>query len=293
MKKKSVLLITLVLIFSISAMNVAVFGAKPSAMTSVGTAVIDGEDTDGEWKDVPVNNINLFKFGTGNQGETNGTFQAKWDGSSLYLFVVVNDATVSKSGGLEDQDRIQTYIDYSGVGVGGYNDPSYKQYQVAVNRSGDYGQYDCIPYELDKNFEHKVISTDKGYTVEYKLDLAAITGEELKDAHKEIGFDIQISDNDTNVGTRNAAYGWADEVDQAWKDVAYLGRLMLVSSTNAETPTFEPTATPEGTPSSSEPTDGDDGKTNRDILPIIIIVAVAIIVVALVLAYISNKKKSR
>lgn len=293
---KKVLLVVLALIISIGMMGVAAFAEgteKPYAETTKGSAVIDGKDTDSEWADVPVNNIDRFKFGTGIEGDSKGTFKAKWDGSNLYVLVEIQDSSVSNNGDLEKQDRIQTYIDYSNAGTGNYNDPALKQYQFAINRSGTSGQYDSIEFDLNNNLEYKVIDSADGYTIEYKLGLAAIAGEDVADVHKQIGFDIQISDNETGTDTRSAAYGWSDNVDQAWRDASYLGKLMLVSPTNTETPEPEPEETEDNNvDATSTATTGDEDPDDKvNMLLIIGIGAGVIIAVALVLAYVSNKKK--
>jgi len=252
---KNKLTIILLILVYLLAFATAVYAEPLRAETAFGTAVIDGKNTDGEWDDVPSYPIDKFKKGTRQDESFSASFKVKFDGENLYLFIEVRDATVAKwSGGVKNtddakQDRITVYIDYSNTGSGFYSDPFLKEYQITTNRWGDYGQYDCIPFDLDNNIELKVVEHEdnKGYTTEYKLNLAGITKEKIN-ADKEIGFDIQVSDMDTNSNSvRLGAYGWNDKEDKAWNDTSALGKLVLkVAAQQDETPgaTDNPDATP-------------------------------------------------
>lgn len=263
---KSKLSIFLLVIIYVLATAVTVLANEPlKAETTFGTAVIDGQNTDGEWDEVPEYPINKFKTGVKKDESFKASFKVKFDGQYLYVFIDVKDTTVSKRpGGVVNngQDRITTYIDYSNAGQGDYNDPYLKQYQVTTNRFGDVGQYDCAPYDLDNNIEYKIADTNTGYTTEYKLNLEGITKEKVT-ADKVIGFDIQVSDMDTNSNSvRLGAYGWNDENDKAWYDTSALGKLTLkVAAQQEESP--EPSDDPEPTPS-EENTEEPSGEETEE-----------------------------
>lgn len=298
---KKINLAVLILVFAF-AMVTSVYASPLKAATTFGTAVIDGVNTEGEWDSVTPYPVDKFKQSTGTAGSVKGTYKVKWDGSSLYALVEVEDSSVSKSGETDKQDNIQVYIEYDNSGSGQYNDPYEKEYQFLINRSGNYDQYDCIPFDLNNNIDVSVKSSEQGYSIEFKLNLAAIAGETVPE-NKEIGFDIQI--NDFKGSQRLAAYAWNDQYDNSWMDVSALGKLTLAAESNVTNPdeTPEPEETPDSSQTQSEDTEPTASmETNgHTVKPIseskdarwLIIVALAILIICGAAAFIIIKKSKK
>lgn len=278
---RKVMFFAAVIIFIIT-MSTPVLADLPSASAAEGSAAIDGKNTSGEWDNVSTYPISTFKSGTGMPGETTGSFKAKWDGSSLYLFVEINDKTVSKKQGtdfLQDQDNLQVYIDFDNTGEGHYLEPESNQFQFCIDRSGQFGIVDCREFDLENNLVKEVVDTATGYVVEFKINLAKITGITVS-GNKEIGFDLQINDWDESTGSRTAAYAWADETDTAWVDSTVLGNLNIKGSgsqspANTESSAPSETGTPEATNDGSSENNGNSNNTLIVIAGIIIVVIVA------------------
>lgn len=203
--------------------------AMPKAIgfADMGSAAIDGANTGSEWDNVTTYPINRLMDGS--ESGADGTLQMKWDSDYLYVFVKVNDSTVSNTGDFDQSDSIQTYIDYDNCKADSYGD---KDFQFEITRGGKVGDSsDCPTFSnnpslLTNNITSHVTDTSTGYQVEYKLKLSAITGETLT-KNKVIGFDLQINDCDVNSGTRLAAYGFSDNTNNAWQNPSAMGSVTL------------------------------------------------------------------
>ncbi|HXB10706.1 MAG TPA: putative Ig domain-containing protein, partial [Bacteroidia bacterium] len=187
--------------------------------------VIDGT-VDAVWSTAPKNAINKTIQGT---IQTGSTWQAMYDANNLYVLVQVADANLSNNGGTTNsynQDGVELFIAGNNSKAGAYtaNDHQYRF------------NWNILPYSpasitgdaplVTTGITYAIPSSAGGYTLEAAIPWTTIGGTAPYNG-KPIGFDININDEQTNAGVRNATVGWNGTATDDFSNTADFGTVNL------------------------------------------------------------------
>ncbi|HAH22568.1 MAG TPA: hypothetical protein DCL77_02180 [Prolixibacteraceae bacterium] len=230
---KSILLLILGVVWGTIAL-----AQKPTAVVKITSVapVIDGI-VDDIWATANEYNIALpYRLETptlGTLGQT--TWKALWDHEGIYILVKVADNVFSPAydkgeGWLYDKPELSFDCNYEkkdGLGTSYPNSGHYCFAPAPVKGQIRGGQFfDTFPNEI--HFSYYV--TDPSYLVEYFIPFTKLLDKDGNkvDVTQPIGFDISISDNDTNPPTRNRM-GWsnAGAIDENWNNMDDAGEMVL------------------------------------------------------------------
>lgn len=164
-------------------------------------------------------------------GEVGGThdlaalWQASWDQNNLYVRVGVEDDKpyVSDSSVPWEDDAIEIYVDADGSGgqqYDGRNDFhfifSLKDNKVALGNKS--------PPVNNMSMNHRVTRAEEGYVLELTIPWSAMRVQPR--AGQRIGLDVHVNDDD-NGGDRDGKLTWHARQDEAWRNPAMLGHVVL------------------------------------------------------------------
>ncbi|HTB51654.1 MAG TPA: putative Ig domain-containing protein, partial [Ferruginibacter sp.] len=208
--------------------------ALPSCGTSMvvnatSTPIIDGT-VDAVWSTAPKNTIAQTISGT---IQTGSTWQAMYDNTNLYVLVQVKDANLSNIGtNVYDQDGVELFLSGNNSKAGAYTAMDH-QYRFNWNEpatiadiSGNTGATTGITYAIP--------TATGGYTLEVSIPWTTIGGPAPVNGG-QIGFDINLNDQQNNAGAREATAGWHGTATDDYMNTADFGTVSLTIC-NAPTP---------------------------------------------------------
>jgi hypothetical protein len=185
MKKVIVLVLAMVMVFAMS--TTASADATKSWNAAKGTATIDGQ------KDDVYSAAQEMKMEAVSDGTADGTAATAWtvwDAEAIYVFVEVTDSALddTNANGWE-KDSIEYRLDNK--------DQTVQAFAVDETVTGEWAT------------ESKVLKTDKGYNVEFKIPYATAEGSSMK-------FSLQV--NAASDGKRNCTLHTSDDLKDAWQN---------------------------------------------------------------------------
>lgn len=189
MKKLCVLVMTLVLVFSMTATVSA--DANASWNAGKGTATVDGQKDDvyagaQEMKMAVASDVPEGKAAD----DSAASAWAVYDTEAIYFFVEVSDSALDDTNAnVWEKDSIELRIDNK--------DQTAQAYAVSETFDGTVAS------------EVKVLKTDKGYNVEFKVPYATAEGSSMK-------FSLQV--NCASDGARNNTLHTNDDLKDAWQN---------------------------------------------------------------------------
>ncbi|HWT76815.1 MAG TPA: sugar-binding protein [Mobilitalea sp.] len=189
MKKLCVLVLGLILVFSMAATASA--DANASWNAGKGTAVVDGQKDDvyagaQEMKMSAVSDV----LDGGTADDTAASAWAVYDNEAIYIFVEVSDSALDDTNAnVWEKDSIELRIDNK--------DQLVQAYAVSETVDGTAAS------------ESKVLKTDKGYNVEFKIPYATAEGSSMK-------FSLQV--NCASDGARNHTLHTSEDLKDAWQN---------------------------------------------------------------------------
>lgn len=188
-----------------------------------GTPVIDGE-MDEIWESANI--IYTDRDIEGTDGSI-AEVRTLWDENKLYIYAKVTDSLLSKeSNDAHQQDSIEIFIDQ-------YNDktetygPDDAQYRINFDNELSFGENASEQY-----IESATTITDYGYIVELALDLYLINPE----AGGNIGFDVQVNNDENGDGNRDNVTIWNDVSGNSYMDQSGLGVLIFAEKEDEPLP---------------------------------------------------------
>jgi len=202
----------------------------PIIVNAPSAPTIDGA-ADAIWSKAPTNVIAQTISGV---IQTGSTWQGMYDSVNLYLLVQVKDSNLSNIGtNVWDQDGVEVYIAGNNSKVGPYtvNDHQYRfnwnvlPWSIA-NITGNTGPTTGIVYAIP--------TTIGGYTLEVSIPWTTIGGTAPFNG-KEIGFDINLNDQQNNFGQREATAGWNGSNSDNYMNTASFGTVDLTICTGGTT----------------------------------------------------------
>lgn len=189
MKKLIVLVLSLVMVFSFTANVYA--DASASWDAAKGTAVVDGQKDDA-YKNAPEIKMEAVSDVPADKAadDTAGSFWAVYDSEAIYFFVEVKDSALDDlNGNVWEKDSVELRIDNK--------DQLVQAYAVDESFSGTAAS------------EVKVLKTDKGYNVEFKVPYATAEGASMK-------FSMQV--NCARDGARTHTLHTNEDLMNAWQN---------------------------------------------------------------------------
>lgn len=237
-RKNGLLILIGSFLFSISAL------AQPTAViarTEV-APVIDGA-IDDMWTDIEKNDLILPFTGEtptlGQEGET--YWQALWGDDGIYILVVVNDdvyapfyASEAPNEGYK-YDKVEVYFDvnYDKLdGLGGKGDPGHYSYQPnpLEGQSGiELPQGDGgVMYAYQEN------NPDYSFEIFCPFSLLVDADGVILDKSEDIGFDVQVIDNDVLPEAERSRMVWSNTgtVNENWQNMDAAGLITLEGVTD-------------------------------------------------------------
>jgi len=172
----------------------------PVVVNTSTAPVIDGAE-DAAWTKAPTNLIAQVINGP---IQTGSTWQAMYDATNLYLLVKVKDANVSRIGTQDyDRDGVEVYIAGNNNKSGAYDNSTDHQYRF------NWHTIDSITGGTNNKagIVYAIPTTTGGYTLEASIPWTTIGGTAPFNG-KDIGFDIDINDQQNNIGSREATAAW-------------------------------------------------------------------------------------
>ena len=173
-----------------------------------GTATVDGA------KDDVYANAEVMKLDAVSDGESDGTLAvayAVYDDSAFYILVEVTDSVLDDTNGnVWEKDSVEFRFQNK--------DQNTQAYAVSETIDGTYAS------------EAKVIKTDVGYNVEYKVPYECKDGESVL-------FTLQV--NASSNGKRNCTLHTNDDLKDAWQDNSVFESLVFNPDTLPQTGTFD------------------------------------------------------
>jgi len=189
MKKLIVLVLSLAMVLSLTSTVYADPNAKWEAVK--GTAVVDGLKDD-VYKNAPEIKMEAVSDTVDGKevDDTAASFWVVYDAEAIYFFVEVKDSSLDDTNGnVWEKDSIELRIDNMNNLVQAF----------AVDET----------YTGSVASEVKVLKTDKGYNVEFKVPYATQEGGEMK-------FTMQV--NCAKDGGRNHTLHTNDDLKDAWRN---------------------------------------------------------------------------
>ncbi|MBQ3815466.1 MAG: hypothetical protein II836_05365, partial [Clostridia bacterium] len=225
MKKALSLLVILAITLSLFIVPAAAADDDtPAGIAIQGTPVIDGE-IDAIWAGAPVYPIDRLKDGR-DTGITS-QFRAMWQPDALYVLIEVNDSDHNFNGGPSVGDGMEVYFDLMNLKTAGFED-DYQAYFAMCADDENYLTYDGSPNGQACLMDAATVAlttSDNGYVYEAQILLEEF--ETKFTAGQTIGFDIQVNDQASGDTSRSGAYGWSDDVNNAWQGTMLYGNLTL------------------------------------------------------------------
>ena len=176
------------------------------------TVIIDGNLSEGIWKDVESNNIEYLADAT--ISNNTSSFQTAWDDRYFYIGVTVVDGTVvtEENGIVSDtiyeNDGIEVFIDVDNS-KGAWDDNDFHifiRYDGTIDiwggASGPWGKTSA----LDGRIEHKVVLTDTGFVAELAVAFEALGVSPCDGA--VMGLSMTNNDNDSLTGVARKEIIW-------------------------------------------------------------------------------------
>lgn len=197
LKKLCTLVLAGIMTFSVTA--IAMADAEASWDAGKGTAVVDGI------KDDAYANAQEMKMEAVSDGEADGTAASAWaiyDAEAIYFLVEVTDSELDDTAAnVYEKDSVEFRFENSTQLV--------QAYAVAENFDGTIAS------------EVKVLKTDVGYNVEFKVPYATAQG-------GSVLFTLQV--NAASGGKRNCTLHTNDDLKDAWQNNAVFETLVFSSS---------------------------------------------------------------
>ncbi|MBR4186155.1 MAG: hypothetical protein IKQ87_10325, partial [Clostridia bacterium] len=222
MKKLSVFLVLAMLLSALCIPAAA--SDTPEGVAVQGTPVIDGT-IDAAWADVPAYPIDRLKDGR-DTGITS-QFRAMWQPEALYVLIEVNDSDHNFNGGPSVGDGMEIYYDLQNLKTAGFEDDFQAYFAMCADDPTGL-TYDGSGYGaacLQDAATVAMTTTDAGYVYEAQILMEPL--ETSLKAGQVIGFDIQVNDQAAGDTERSGAYGWGDDVNNAWQGTMLYGNLTL------------------------------------------------------------------
>ena len=220
---------------------VPTFAAIEKGQAFEGTPIIDGV-IDEVWANAVSHQINKLKDGSATSLKAD--FKLLWDSKYLYVLINVSDPELSYEGEASStKDGIELYFDPMLVHTDNYTaEPLVMQAFIPA------------PAEASMLFEGEPTSmgnfaagakkafalTEQGYIIEASFDLKTICPDVKMQAGTVIGLDIQANDQVTGDTVRAAAYGWSDDLNQAWQTTSVLGEVTFIAAPAPTAPEVTP-----------------------------------------------------
>lgn len=184
--------------------------------------VIDGT-IDEVWKSIPSQSVAKVTLPTvTNAADLSATFKTIWDSQNAYVLVeVTDDAKVNDSGNdFYNDDAVEVYFDLGNEKASAYdnNDVQYTfRWNDNTVHAGPSGRSSA-------NVQFKMIATATGYLLEASFPWSTLQGTVA--TGKNIGFDVQVNDDD-NSGSRDGKIAWSASEDNAWENASVFGTAVL------------------------------------------------------------------
>lgn len=198
MKLKTLLTLVLAAILTLSFTGTALANPDASWNAGKGTAQIDGV------KDDAYAGAQKMKMDAVSDGEADGTAANAWaiyDAEAIYFIVEVSDSELDDANAnVYEKDSVEFRFENKGQLMQAY----------AVSESFD----GTIASDV------KVLKTDTGYNVEFKVPYAAVEGESVL-------FTLQV--NAAGGGKRNCTLHTNDDLKNAWQDDSVFESLVFSS----------------------------------------------------------------
>ncbi len=250
-KKLSIFVLT-ALLLSLIVVPISAADDTPEGVAVQGTPTIDGT-IDDIWANVPTYQVDRLKDGrdTGLKSQ----FRVMWQPGALYVLIEVNDFDHNFDGGPSVGDGMEVYFDLNNLKTAGFEDDLQAYFAMCADDE-TYLTYDGSSYGsvcLQDAATVAMMTTDDKYVYEAQILMEPMETE-LK-AGQVIGFDIQVNDQVSGDTERSGAYGWSDDVNNAWQGTMLYGNLTLTGA-NSEAEVAGPTAVSSGAddPGTSEDT---------------------------------------
>lgn len=208
MKKLVVLVLSLALVLSFTTSVYA--DANASWNAAKGTAVVDGVK-DAAYKAAPEVKMAVESDLTAGKDpdDTTASFWALYDSEAIYFFVEVKDSSLDDANAnVWEKDSIELRVDNKDRFVQAY----------AVSETVDDSKATTS--------EVKVLKTDVGYNVEFKVPYATEEGASIK-------FSMQV--NCAKDGARNKTLHTNDDLKNAWQDNTVFENLVFASGSAPKT----------------------------------------------------------
>ena len=233
----------------------AVATVKPGVeKITYGTITVDGEE-DAAWKNavtIPLT-INLGS-------EVSADAKALWDNNNLYVYAVIKDSVLDKTGGQKhEQDSLEVFIDEDNGKTVSYGEDD-KQYRINYENEQSFNGKKCNA----ENVSSKTKQIDGGYVVE-----AAFKWTDIKPENgTKIGLEFQV--NDAKNGKRTGTLSWYDETGLGWSGSNVYGTVELVNKTSGNggsSGSGSSGVQPETKPDSGNETKPDSGNETKPDTP--------------------------
>ena len=205
MKKLFALVMAFMMVFSVTATVSA--DANASWNAGKGTAAVDGQKDEvyAGAQEIKMDVASDIPAG-GAADDTAASAWAVYDNEAIYFFVEVNDSSLDDtSANVWEKDSIELRID----------DKDHLVQAYAVSET----------YDGTSASEVKVIKTDKGYNVEFKVPYATAEGASMK-------FSLQV--NAASNGLRNNTLHTSDDLKDAWQNSDVFENLVFSSAAAAD-----------------------------------------------------------
>ncbi|HMG83235.1 MAG TPA: sugar-binding protein, partial [Ferruginibacter sp.] len=205
----------------------------PMIVNTNAAPVIDGA-ADSVWTKAPKNLIAQTISGT---IQTGSTWQAMYDTTNLYVLVNVKDSNLSSNGNPTgyDQDGVEIMISGNNSKAGLYTSSDH-QYRFNWNVF-PYSTANIIGATTNSKvgIVYAIPATTGGYTLEVAIPWTTIGGTTPAPFNgKEIGFDININDQQNGAGPREATVGWYGTNNDDYTNTAGFG-VATVTICNGDT----------------------------------------------------------
>lgn len=198
MKFKTLLTLVLACILTFSFAGTAMADPNASWNAGKGTAVVDGI------KDEAYAGAQEMKMDAVSDGEADGTAASAWavyDAEAIYFFVEVQDSELDDANAnVYEKDSVEFRFENSGQLMQAY----------AVSET----------YDGTIASEVKVLKTDVGYNVEFKVPYATVEG-------GSVLFTLQV--NCASGGKRNCTLHTNEDLKDAWQNDAVFETLVFSS----------------------------------------------------------------
>ncbi|MGG9972198.1 sugar-binding protein [Ferruginibacter sp. SUN002] len=186
-----------------------------------------------EWSKAPANNISSTIGGT---IQTGSTWQAMFDATNLYVLVKVKDANRSNVGNaIYHQDGVEIFVDPNNTKTAccGYTtNPTQSQTRIVWRTTDGVGSIDGINAITAGGSYVKTDATNNFYYVAIKLPFASMgTGVNAITNGRQIGFDVNINDQQNATGDREATAGWNGTNADDYQNPAGFGTATLTVCT--------------------------------------------------------------